>query len=250
MIISHHYLALMINVSQDFLKSSPEIKKHLHTIRNKSYTSYYFTDSKTHKRREYSTDTPKGRELARIYELRRTAQRKLNQYTQMWNDCYNYPAPKLDLPNLRKTKARTTFITKEIYDSLIPRANPMEIDKPHPYNGTIFRSKSEREFAEYLDTIGIEYKYEPLMRFNNTDVYPDFVCFIPELGIGFIIEHFGMMDSPRYLERAKRAITGYLNQGLLPGIDILLTYERENTPPRTNYFESQINRILDSLCAP
>lgn len=250
MLISHHYLALVINSFQLFLQTTPEVKRFKRNVHNGAHSIYYFTDPDTHKRHEHADFTPKGQKLAQLYDLRCNAKDKLHKYTLMWRTQCNCPIPKLDIPKLRRAKARSTFVTKEFYDSLVPQSNPKEVEKPNPYNGIIFRSKSEREIAECLDELGIEYKYEPLMRINNTDVYPDFVCFIPELGIGFIIEHFGIMDSPRYLERANRAIQGYLNLGLIPGIDILFTYEKSTVPPRKNYIGNALNFMLDNLCAP
>lgn len=248
MIRSSHYLALVINAAEEFLLNTTEVKRYPKSNEHQKHYVYYYTDSTTCKRHAHQDNSPKGQTLAKVYALRAATKNKLKQYRVMWDTLYAFPCPKLNLPKLRKS--RQAFITRELFDSLVPESNPREVDKSNPYNGINFRSKSEREIAEYLDELGIAYKYEPRLRIMNTDIYPDFVCFIPELGIGFIIEHFGMMDSPKYLEHANKVIQSYLNCGFLPGIDILFTYERSNYPPRANYFESQINRMLDSLCAP
>lgn len=248
MIRSCHYLALLINAAEEILQNTLNVKTYTGLNSHSQCKIFYYTDPTTNKRHEHRSGSPKGQTLAKVYALRAATKNKLKQYRVMWDTLYAFPCPKLNLPKLRKS--RQAFITRELFDSLVPESNPREVDKSNPYNGINFRSKSEREIAEYLDGLGIAYKYEPRLRIMNTDIYPDFVCFIPELGIGFIIEHFGMMDSPKYLEHANKVIQSYLNCGFLPGIDILFTYERSNYPPRANYFESQINRMLDSLCAP
>lgn len=247
---SYHYLVLIINASQEILDHTPVVKHRIHKIKGRTYQSYYFRDAATNKIREYAEQTPRGQKLKAVFEMRKKAEMKLNQHLDAWITCFKYPCPRIDLSKLRQ-KAQSAVITKEVYDSLVPLSNKHPVTNPNPYKGITFRSKSEREMAEYLDSVGIEYKYEPLMHIgaDNIVIYPDFVCYISELGFGFVIEHFGMLDSPDYFDRMMRALRMYLGAGYVPGNDILFTYERSTCPPRKNYFESQINRMLDNLCA-
>ncbi len=247
---SYHYLILTINASREILNHTPEVKQRIHMNKQRKTISYYFRDAATNKIREHAEHTPKGRKLKAVFDMRKNAEMKLYQHLDVWNTYFKYPCPRIDLSKLRQ-KTQAAMITKEVYDSLVPLSNKHPVANPNPYKGIVFRSKSEREMAEYLDSVGIEYKYEPLMHIGggNIVIYPDFVCFISELGIGFVIEHFGMMDSPDYFERMMRALRMYLGAGYIPGSDILFTYETSTCPPRKNYFESQINRMLDNLCA-
>lgn len=249
MIHSFYHLALLINATTEFLRSTPEIKLRMHKANGKVYQTYVYRDPATKKTHQYDSSTVKGKKLQHIFEIRQKAENKLAHYQNMWHERYSCSCPKLNLGALRG-KGRSAFITKEVYDRLVPRSNPHEITTPHEHNGTFFRSKSEREMAEYLDEMGIEYKYEPLMQFGDITIYPDFVCYIPELGFGFIIEHFGLVDSPSYAENAMKKIKLYIEAGLVPGFDILFTFEKGKCPPRGNYFACQINSVLDNLCLP
>ncbi|MBO4928263.1 MAG: hypothetical protein J5379_08460 [Clostridiales bacterium] len=58
-----------------------------------------------------------------------------------------------------------------------------------------------------------------------------------------------MMDDPSYFNKAMTKIRIYTNSGMIPGSDILFTFERSDRPPRLSYFQSQISGILENLCA-
>ena len=246
--ISKMFLAIKINAFVQYLQSSPKVAIHQKLYHDDMCTSYSFIDNKTGKQHQHIASTPKGAQLEHLFNHRELIKSKLAHYRTLWNSNFIQPCPTIDLEKIRKS--RSSFITKELFDSLVPNSNPRPIDRPNPYNGIVFRSKSEREIAEILDEIGIDYKYEPLMRLNDIDMYPDFVCFIPEIGIGFIIEHFGMIDNVNYVETSIRKFRTYTSLGLVQGIDILFTYEKSTVPPTAAYFRSSVNFILDNICAP
>ncbi|MBR5040010.1 MAG: hypothetical protein IKX68_02740 [Clostridiales bacterium] len=246
--ISKYFLAIKINAFEQFLQTSPIVRIHHKHYHNELCSAYSFTERKTGQRHQYLSTSQKGRQLELLYGHRELIKSKLAHYRTLWNSNFVQPCPELNLEKIKKS--RFSFIAKEMFDNLIPNSNPRPIERPNPYNGTIFRSKSEREIAELLDEIGIDYKYEPLMRFNDIDMYPDFVCYIPEIGVGFIIEHFGMIDNVNYIETSIRKFRTYTSLGLIPGIDILFTYEKNNAPPTAAYFRNSINCILDNICAP
>lgn len=246
MIASYHFCSLKINHLQDVIDKTCTVRRVVRIVNGSAALYYRFTDEKK-KRHEYSASSTKGQHLARLYTLREEAASELGKWQSVWKSTYAHPVPRLDLPALRASK--TTIITKEFFDSLIPCSNPKPILRPNPYKGITFRSKSEREIAEILDELGIEYKYEPAIPVNDYEIHADFVCFIRELGIGFIIEHCGLMDSTTYIEKTIRTFRDYLSLGLLPTVDVLFTYEKNATPPSNAYFRTQINRLLDTLCA-
>lgn len=246
LLVSRFFLAIKINAYEQELQNSLRINKHELMYNAKKHIAYSYIDPETHRRHKHLDSFEKGSKLALLFNNRELIKAKLAHYRTLWNSSFVQPCPKLDLNKLKK--ARTSFITQELYDSLIPNSNPREIKRPNPYNGNIFRSKSERELAELLDEIGIDYKYEPLLTLNDIDMYPDFVCFIPEIGIGFIIEHFGMIDNANYAETTIRKFRVFTSLGLIPGVDILFTYEKTDVPPTADYFRNSINFILDNIC--
>ena len=246
--VSQYLLAIKINAYEQYLEKTLTIRKHDLTYNGAKTVAYSYIDQTTRQKHKHFSSCKKGAQLEHLFNHRELIKSKLAHYRTLWNSNFIQPCPTIDLEKIRKS--RSSFITKELFDSLVPNSNPRPIDRPNPYNGIVFRSKSEREIAEILDEIGIDYKYEPLMRLNDIDMYPDFVCFIPEIGIGFIIEHFGMIDNVNYVETSIRKFRTYTSLGLVPGIDILFTYEKSTVPPTAAYFRSSVNFILDNICAP
>ena len=246
--VSSYYAAAKINALRDRLQSTACILRRKHQVKNHSYISYSYLDPSTGKRHEHIDSSPNGKHLEQLYRERLTIKAELERWQIIWDSTFATPIPYLDISSLRITKK--SIITKDFFDSLISSSNPKPIARPNPYKGIVFRSKSEREIAEILDELAIEYKYEPRIPVNDYEIYADFVCFIRELGIGFIIEHCGLMDSPAYVDKTIRTFRDYIGLGFLPSIHVLFTYEKSNLPPTREYFRSQINRILDSLCSP
>ena len=113
---------------------------------------------------------------------------------------------------------------RQAFDKLVERNDP-DIPKNNPYNGRFFRSKSEVMIAQYLDELGLEYKYEVKIVINDEVFYIDFAVYCPETGRFFFIEHFGRMESESYSMRAIYKTVTYLNSGMKEGYDIIYTYE-------------------------
>ena len=248
MTISKNYLAVKINALKEYLHSTDHIGCRSHHVHNHIYKSYYFTDRTTGKRHEHISTSSAGKALEQTFLRRGIVSAHLEHFQALWDTLSDAPVPALDLHAMRRISR--SIITKEFYDSLLPCQNTKPITRPNPYKGIVFRSKSEREIAEILDELGIEYKYEPSIPVNNYEIYGDFVCFIRELGFGFIIEHCGMMDTPAYVDKTIRTFRDYNSLGFLPGFNILYTYERNDCPPPLNYFLAQISALLDTFCAP
>ncbi len=84
--------------------------------------------------------------------------------------------------------------------------------------GERVRSKSEKIIADKLFRLGIVYRYEcPLMLKEKITVYPDFTILkLPERKEVYL-EHFGMMDDPKYVEQAVRKLALYERNGIYLG---------------------------------
>ncbi len=148
-------------------------------------------------------------------------------------------------------EARTRQWLAERYD-----ANPF-----HPENlrfetdqGEIVRSKSEMIIANLLfqHKEALLYKYErPLDIIANgrpKTIYPDFT--ILNLHTGHILywEHAGRLDDEVYANEFTKKLTTYSANHLLPGRDIILTFETSETPLDTSLVRQLICRICeDSL---
>ncbi|MCR5060426.1 MAG: hypothetical protein K6A80_05255 [Saccharofermentans sp.] len=140
------------------------------------------------------------------------------------------------------------FLDREFYALLEPHkdSNPVPKNQYAPeFEGTRFRSKSELSIAQLLSGIGLKYIYEPEYALTDKlSIYPDFVVDVPEIDRCFVIEHFGMMSDGSYQSDAEWKMHKYLDNGFLPGRDILFTYEANQFPLDIDVVRQQINALI------
>lgn len=88
------------------------------------------------------------------------------------------------------------------------------------------RSKSEKILADLFFRLGIAYKYECPLYFEDQSVlYPDFTFLDPHTNQEIYWEHFGMMDDPNYARNCLRKINTYANQGIILYDRLLASFE-------------------------
>ncbi len=109
--------------------------------------------------------------------------------------------------------------------------------------GERMRSKSEIIIADMLDKYGIPYKYEnPVYLHGVGTVYPDFTILNLHQRKEIYWEHFGMMDSPEYCEKALKKLETYQRNGYLLGDRLIITYETSRYPLETETMERNIRQ--------
>lgn len=92
--------------------------------------------------------------------------------------------------------------------------------------GVMMRSKSERIIAARLDYYEIPYAYEAPLKLRNGDtIYPDFTIINPVTKEKIYWEHFGMMDEKGYQENAFKKIKKLIENGIIPGENLIMTFE-------------------------
>lgn len=143
-----------------------------------------------------------------------------------------------------QTNSSSRF-SKARFDQLV-ELKDTSISKGLPFDGRLFRSKSEVMIAQYLKELGLEYKYEVIVSIAGKDFYIDFAVYSRETGRFFFIEHFGMMSDDAYRARAFQKITTYISNGLQEGIDILFTCESANDGFNINMIKGKILGILSA----
>lgn len=97
-------------------------------------------------------------------------------------------------------------------------------------DGTIVRSKSESLIASELAANGIPYRYECALEIEGQVYFPDFTIRHPSSGRILIWEHFGMIDHEEYLESTLKKLRVYFRNGLIPGINFIMTFETRQAP--------------------
>ena len=122
-------------------------------------------------------------------------------------------------------------------------AYPQALKHPCP-SGNVVRSKSEAMIDLLLNQYGIPYRYECELKLDNISFYPDFTLFNPVSGQLVYWEHFGMMDDPQYSLNASRKISRYIAGNIIPGINLIMTFETSSNPLSGVITESKIEEYL------
>jgi hypothetical protein len=92
------------------------------------------------------------------------------------------------------------------------------------------RSKSEAMIAKVLKQNKIPYRYEAKLLLDDVEIYPDFTIRHPETGQLFYWEHFGLLDKTDYVKNMHSKLQLYTSHGLMPGINLITTYENKDNP--------------------
>ena len=107
------------------------------------------------------------------------------------------------------------------------------------------RSKSEVIIAEYLKKYDIPYQYEfPLWLNEFKMVRPDFKVLNVRTRETFFWEHLGKMGDPEYAETNVKKIEDYINAGLIPGKNLILTLETSAHPLNSRVIDKIIEEYL------
>ncbi|MBE5913976.1 MAG: hypothetical protein E7274_07920 [Pseudobutyrivibrio ruminis] len=97
-------------------------------------------------------------------------------------------------------------------------------------SGHMVRSKSEAFIDMALVQHGIPFRYECELVLGGQAYYPDFTLRIPDTGKIIYWEHFGRMDDADYARNAFNKMKVFYDYGLIPGHNVIYTFETKNNP--------------------
>ena len=113
------------------------------------------------------------------------------------------------------------------------RLNPHKPEKRKipTADGHLTRSKSEELWCDILAAESLLYRYDSDFRLaSGRTVYPDFTVLHQRERRLIRIEHFGLMDDPKYAIDQLYKLEEYAQSGLLPGRDLFFTVETKDRP--------------------
>lgn len=110
--------------------------------------------------------------------------------------------------------------------------------------GIFVRSKSEAIIASLLSAEKIPFRYECSLKLGSTTLYPDFTIRHPRTGAFYYWEHFGMMEHDSYCHNMGAKLQLYCSHGIMPGINLLLTFESKQHPLDTSLVQDTIQRFF------
>ena len=154
----------------------------------------------------------------------------------------------LVVPLQETQKMRVQNWNAEVYE---PNPAMPEHLRYETEQGELVRSKSEMIIANLLyqhrDTI--LYKYErPLQVITSGKpriIYPDFTILNIRTGKITYLEHAGIMDEPKYANDHVRKFNTYVENDILPGLDVLFTYESQMCPLELKILKKTIEVLLE-----
>lgn len=117
--------------------------------------------------------------------------------------------------------------------------------KLYTAKGERVRSKSEVIIADSLSRAGVPYRYEcPIYVEGWGTVHPDFTVLNAKERKEIYWEHLGLMDDLGYVEKALDKITIYAQNDILPGKNLILTYETAQTPLNQRMVQKMIEQYI------
>lgn len=107
--------------------------------------------------------------------------------------------------------------------------------------GHMVRSKSEALISNALFYKKIPYRYECMLELGNIQFFPDFTILHPQTGKIIYWEHFGLMDDSVYCEKAFNKLKFYALHGIIPSVNLILTFETRQYPADIQ----SIHKVID-----
>ena len=92
------------------------------------------------------------------------------------------------------------------------------------------RSKAEADIVACLERHHIPYRYEEVITLNGQDYAMDFTCLNLRSKTKWYWDHRGMLDKPGYIQKTLHCDSAYLQAGIIPWINLIVTTETREHP--------------------
>ena len=244
--IPREYLSLKINYCRQQLEMLPEVKLLTHNISGKDVKRLSVGNHR------YNLDSENGKEQYNLWLRRDQLTRDLQVYEAIWksnflgNTLTECEPHKVNRSLFVDYKNKVTM-NKAFFDSLENDSNTKYIKyKNYYFDGTFYRSAAEKDIAILYTELGIPFKYEPTLTIKGVPVpiNPDFIIYIEELDNCKIHEHLGIKEAAEYFKTTKIKYSNYTEAGLIPGTDILFTYDNDEIPFDIRDFLGKLNSSI------
>lgn len=208
---------------------------------NGKYDKWYISDEG-----KYEYIHKKDKDLAEDLTLKQFLSIQLENCTQELSAIENY----LNNHNLEAYQKEEEFINSKDYSKLLHLNNPTYSDEirtwlnePYErntkyqenlifktYSGVYVRSKSEQLIEMFLFKNQIPFRYEAPLILGDVTFYPDFTILHPKTLKVYYWEHFGAVDQMKYNRDAFSKLQFYTLKDILPGNQMITTFETKNQP--------------------
>lgn len=223
----------------------------------KTYNQYYLVTQKGDTKGRYIKSGDKTAEqLAQrdyLIKLKEASQRELlgiRTYLASVADCLPEDVYE-GLNEYRKQLVKPVLISNEEYarrwqqEEFVGNSMRSEEKVYETKAGEKVRSKSEVLIADMYFEMGIPYRYEcELCLDNGVCKYPDFTLLHKSTRRIFYHEHFGLLEDPLYLQKNLIKLNEYAHNNILPGYNLIITYETSYAPINIKEVKRIINRMF------
>ena len=110
-------------------------------------------------------------------------------------------------------------------------------------SGNVVRSKSEVFIDMALNKRSIPYRYECELILDGNKYYPDFTFINPLTNKIYYWEHLGIMNNTEYAKSAFYKLRQYYRNGIIPGDNLILTFESKDNPFSASDAEAALAQI-------
>lgn len=184
--------------------------------------------------------------LSRCIEDLKDEKNAINSYLELYDPEHIRTQELLSDPSYQKLLAsHFKPSSQELYEW---SATPYERSTKHPENlihksisGNILRSKSEAMIDMLLYQSKIPYRYECQLKLRDSTLYPDFTIRHPQNGKIYYWEHFGMMDNSFYIQNYLKKMQIYLDNGIVPDLNLITTFETKDHPLTSEKVQEKIH---------
>ena len=218
---------IYISYLRDKVDSYPDIRYGSRVYKGRRYECIWKV-TKGKRTGIHHIHTPKGQELLKT--MRECDQYKciLLKAESEWIIKYGEPCKSVNFYRYGNTPNRRLF------DSLVTGKGPFKENNKIEYNGTLYKSNLEVQFATIMDEHGILYKYEPeITVFDGRHRYPDFIIYLPWLDLLILVEIYGLSEKDNYIHTIRDRTYDYMMSGWMPGRTMLslFHYDKERIIP-------------------
>ena len=197
--------------------------------------------------KEHKEGTREYEKYKKLIAGRDTLEMRLQMFEDMWKQLFGRAFDEDEFP---ETDSAICGRAEELYgswDDLKIFENDFESKRHHIFNGVDYDSKSEARIAGIYGELGIPVKHNVEIDIGfRGNIRLDFAALIKERNHYILHEHFGMMDDPDYFNSAMLKIRKFMELGLIPGKDILFTFESSRRPGSDDYYRSAIAGIINA----
>ena len=232
------FLRARLDRIQSKLDNMPTLKLGIHGDRN-VIREYYYVDGIRHQR-EYLLSRRNGKAKMEQLRIRGELIREQQSIDSLL-------VPLAEQSVIDTSKVKTPF-GKEFWESLGSEMNDMRIETDYVHKGIRMRSRGEIVIAQVLDSLGLEYKYEPRIRIDGDMYFPDFVVYIPEFERCFFIEFLGMIDDKEYSLKNGMKLGIYMNAGIVPNRDLLMFCGTRNSMVSVEEITADLIALIRKYC--